>query len=515
MFGNLRQAMTWLHSILGLWLGLVLLVVFFMGSLAVFDHELDRWMLPATRLSAPATAPSLDRQVRPVVARLTAGQALEQWYVELPDARVPALRLQVWDRDDKGTNWFLDPRDGRVLAHADATLGGEFFYRFHYTLQLEAGQLGLRLVGVAAMAGLLVIVAGLVIHARLVKDFFTFRPTKALPRRLLDLHNLSGVLPLPFHIVILFTGLVLSFPGYLPSALTSVYGEETAAFWEESRSLWSRPPAEAPGRLASLDAMVVEAERRWQGGAPAFVRVWHPGDAHAYVEMRRSLADRVSVDAEALYFDGASGALLHASQRQPAASVFGVLAGLHLVHFQQPLMRGLYFLAGVLGCVMLASGMWYWLARARERQALGRRLLTGLTGGVIAGLPLATLAVLVTNRLLPMTWSARADAELAAFGLAWAGALLVCLGAAVRSSQAQLPWRGLCGAVAVLAGAAVLGNGLSTGDWPWRAVAAGQWAVAGVDAVLVLVGLIGAGFWWRGRRRERAESAVVEGLPDA
>ena len=35
--------MAWLHTWFGLVLGFVLMVVFFFGSLSVFDREIDRW----------------------------------------------------------------------------------------------------------------------------------------------------------------------------------------------------------------------------------------------------------------------------------------------------------------------------------------------------------------------------------------------------------------------------------------------------------------------------------------
>ena len=65
MFQNLRQAMTWLHTWFGLLLGFVLVVVFFFGSLSVFDREIDRWAVPASRF-APQPMPSFDRVLRPV-----------------------------------------------------------------------------------------------------------------------------------------------------------------------------------------------------------------------------------------------------------------------------------------------------------------------------------------------------------------------------------------------------------------------------------------------------------------
>jgi len=515
MFGTLRQAMIWLHSVLGLGFGCLLFLVFFMGSLALYDSELDRWMLPQTRLPATQTIPSLDRLVQPVAERLAAGRALEQWYVELPRARVPVLRLQLWDRDGQGESHFADPRDGRLLDSA-GSLGGDFFYRFHYTLHLDAGRLGLLLVGLAAMVGLLVLIAGVLIHARLFKDFFTFRPRQAVPRRLLDLHNLAGVFALPFYLGILLTGLIASFPLYLPSGILAVYQEQAGSFEAEARAAYTREPVGHPGILASLDSMAEQARRHWQS-EPAFVRVWHPGDANAYVEISRSVEDRLSLDAETLYFDGASGRLLQEAHLQPAASTYSLLAGLHVAHFQQPLLRWLYFLAGLSGCVMLASGLLYWCEKRRARLPQGRvgvRLIATLSASLITGLPLATLAMLAANRLLPETLAERAEWEVITFCAAWLIATLHAVFGVYRSAECRAPWREQCAAIAALSVAAVLLNGWSTGDHPLRALAEGKWAVVGVDAVLLLTALLATWAWTR-LRKTQAPAVPFEVLEDA
>lgn len=515
MFANLRQAMLWLHSVLGLACAGVLFVAFFMGSLALYDSELDRWMLPQTRLPGAAAELSLNRQVLPAVERLTTGQALEQWYVELPNSRVPVLRLQTWDLEGEGQSRFIDPETGHLLVTAGSR-GGDFFYRFHYTLHLEAGNLGLLLVGLASMAGLLVMIAGLLIHVRLFKDFFSFRPDKA-PRRLLDLHNLSGVLALPFYLLILLSGLLISFPQYLPAGLLAAYPEQPGEFASEARDTFNRPPLGQPGRLASLDAMAAQARAIWQDGEPAFVRVWHPGDAGAYVEISRSLADRLSTDGETLFFDGTSGQLLQQSRLKPAASTYRLLAGLHVAHFQQPLLRALYFLAGISGCLMLASGLLYWIEKRRLRLPEGRaglRLMQVLAVSLITGLPLATLAMLTANRLLPETLAQRASWEVWLFFAAWLAAALHSSLAVYRSAEHRAPWRAQCGLVALLALAALLLNGLSTGDYLWRTLDQGQWAVAGVDGVLLLVAGLAGSAWLRLARRE-ARAQLGEALKDA
>lgn len=515
MFANLRDAMLWLHSVLGLACTWVLFVAFFMGSLALYNSELDRWMLPQTRLSAPVVELSLDRQILPEVERLTTGQALEQWYVELPSARVPVLRLQTWDMQGEGQSRFIDQATGQLLE-TSGSQGGDFFYRFHYMLHLEAGNLGLLLVGLASMAGLMVMIAGLLIHVRLFKDFFSFRPNKA-PRRLLDLHNLSGVFALPFYLVILLSGLVISFPQYLPAGLLAAYSEQPGEFASEARDTFSRPPSGQSGRLASLDAMAAQARAIWRDGELTFVRVWHPGDAGVYVEISRSLADRLSIDGETLFFDGASGQLLHQSRLKPAASTYSLLAGLHVAHFQQPLLRALYFLAGVSGCIMLASGMLYWSEKRRLRLPLGRagvRLVEVVAASLITGLPLATLSMLAANRLLPETLAQRASWEVWLFFAAWIAATLHALLVICRCAELRAPWRSQCAAIALLALATSLLNGITTDDYLWRALSQAQWAIAGVDGVLLLTACLAASAWLRlGRRKARA--LRLEALEDA
>lgn len=65
MFQNFRLAMAWVHTWFGLFLGFVLMVVFFFGSLSVFDREIDRWAIPESRFE-PQPMPSFDEILKPV-----------------------------------------------------------------------------------------------------------------------------------------------------------------------------------------------------------------------------------------------------------------------------------------------------------------------------------------------------------------------------------------------------------------------------------------------------------------
>lgn len=64
-----RLSMAYMHTWLGLVLGFVLMVVFFFGTLSVFDREIDRWSVPETRAAA-AAMPSFDRMILPYVGQV-------------------------------------------------------------------------------------------------------------------------------------------------------------------------------------------------------------------------------------------------------------------------------------------------------------------------------------------------------------------------------------------------------------------------------------------------------------
>lgn len=267
MFTRVRQALLWMHRIIGIGFSGLLLIAFFMGSLAVYDRELDSWMLPQIRLASVDTPLSLDQRVVPHVASLTQGKPLLQWYVELPDKRRPVIRFQAWTQDRQGLSRFLAPGEDRVLPEAGSR-GGDFFYRLHYTLNINFWSIGTRLVGLAAMLGLIALIAGVCIHARLFQDLFTLRVDKS-PRRLLDMHNLTGVFALPFHFIILLSGLLILFPLYLPAGILAVYQDQPYQFGQEADAAYSRPALGTPGSLASLDQMMAQARLHWGNGEPA------------------------------------------------------------------------------------------------------------------------------------------------------------------------------------------------------------------------------------------------------
>jgi len=488
-----RQSMGCLHNWAGVVLGALLFAIFWMGTLTVFDKEIDRWMMPDMRLKAPPSSLDYDDISASVQKFLPKG--VGRWQFQMPTARDPVIRLRYQTASGNSLKRQLDPATGEVLPEQGTFAGTDFIYRFHYSLHLRWKNLGIWLVGTGSMMMLVLLVSGVVIHRRIFVDFFTFRRRGKFSRSSLDLHNLSGVLILPFHFVITLSGLIILIHIYVPQAPMVAYAEVEnphAEFFADIFGAFSRPAAGEPGELASLDAMLSRAEAEWNGGRPYFVRVWHPGDAASYVEVRRSFAEQVTRTLDRIHFDAATGEVLHRFEAAPVRSAQRFISGIHFIQFDHWPLRWLYFVGGLGGCAVIATGFLYWLAKRRKRWQSGGvpgfRLAEGLAIGSVTGIVIATLAFFVANRLLPPGASfagyERAALEVWAFYLVW---LATFAHAWLR--PATRAWREQCLAIAALALLAPVLNGITTGDHLLKTLAAGYWPVAGMDLLL----LVGAG----------------------
>lgn len=543
MFNTFRQSMTWLHTWFGLVLGYVLMVAFFFGSLSVFDREIDRWAIPETRFE-PQTMPSFDamlvpifKQIAPVEEELDAARSrigaplpavlpIKNWGAYTTH-RDPVLSLfaefAVPNPDDPEDHVHghvtIDPRSGRLLPHDQLKIGSEFFYPLHYSLQVSWKDLGSWIVALAALVMLAALVSGVVMHRKVFREFFTFRPRKHVQRSALDLHNLTGVVALPFHFIFALSGLTIFAAMYLPVSETIFKPQAEAHLAAEAaRTGLPHKPAGVAAPLASVDAMVVEAKRRWaargMAGEVGFVWITHVGDANSVVNIYRAGSDRVTLVGQGVHFEASSGRVLYEQPPPaPASAVNDFLTGLHLQHFEHWLLRWLYVVGGLLGCVCIATGFVFFVQK-RKRQHAEKglalaRWVDALAVATVTGMVVAALAILVANRALPAALEHRDAWEKGAFWGAWALALAHAAwrSAPVRQARLAPAWREQCCAIAALALAAVVLNGLTTGDHLLVTLGAGYWPVAGLDLALLATSAIAIAAARQLARRERAAPA--------
>jgi uncharacterized iron-regulated membrane protein len=543
MFGSFRLAMTWVHTWFGLLLGFVLMVVFFFGSLSVFDREIDRWAIPETRFE-PQTLPSFDQMLRPIFETIVP----EEEELEAARDRVgtlePTLPLMGWsvytthrdpvlemyaefavtnnpdDPDDHVHGHVtIDPRNGNVLPHDRLKLGSDFFYPMHYSLHLQWRDLGYWVVGLAALIMLVALVSGVVMHKKIFRELFTFRPHKSTQRSTLDLHNLTGVVALPFHFMFALTGLIIFAGIYFPITDT-MFAPLAQAHEERAASQQGLPfePAGVRAELASVDAMVAEAKRRWAArdmpGEVGFLEVHHVGDANSYVSIHRAGSDRVTLVGQAVHFAGPTGQVIYEAPPPNAIqSTQQFLSGLHLQHFEHWLLRWFYVFGGLSGCVCIATGLIFFVNKRRRKHAAqgvrGARIVDAFAVTAVTGTVVATLALLVWNRVLPGDLPERGVWEERGFWFAWflAFSHAVLRTAAVQAGRIAPAWREQCYLISALAVAAVFANWATTGDHLVSVIARRYWAVAGVDLALLATAAVAAATALHLRGRELFSSS--------
>jgi uncharacterized iron-regulated membrane protein len=500
---SLRRSMAVLHTWSGLVLGWLLFAVFLTGTMSYYRAEISQWTRPELHRTADNDAAA--RQALRHLQQI--GQGAARWLIDLPGQRDSAIHLAVW-RDRNAAPADL-PRFQRVMldaatglpSTARGTHGGDFFYYFHFDL-LMPGPAGRIIVGMAAMAMLVSIISGVITHRRIFADFFTFRPGKA-QRSWLDAHNATAVLALPYHLMITYTGLLTLMFLYLPFGLDTAYGSHRDAFQPEaSRGIAAPPPANRPAPLADLAPLLERAKAHWPGGEQVGrINIYRPGDAHARIELIAADDGHISHYRGRLVFDGVSGALLETD-----ADVSWVVAteramyGLHLGRFGGPALRALFFLSGVAGSAMVATGLVLWLVARRRKHAehFGHRLVGRLNIAAIAGLPVAIAVFFLANRLLPVDLAGRADREGLCFFAAWA---LLLLHALLRDERRA--WPEQFGAAAALFLLVPLLGGVTTDRHLLASLPAGDWPLAGLDLAMLAAGLLCGGLALHLRRRSR------------
>ncbi|MEG2817420.1 MAG: PepSY-associated TM helix domain-containing protein [Comamonas sp.] len=534
--GGFRQAQAWLHTWCGLWFSWLLFAVFLTGTLAVFEEPITHWMTPEHHHEEAAAAQAHgSAQTEPTGSM---HQRLA-WSIAYMKKQHPGAGMwELWPADAKGAGelrvyWFdaqgqyaaaeLDPRTGEPLPESPhpplrQTMGGHHFVNFHY--ELHAGQIGLWIVGGAAFAMLVALVSGVITHRRIFKDFFTFRSHKG-QRSWLDAHNAVAVLTLPFQLMIAYTGIAISGLTFMPAGIAAYFGagqEGTRAFLAALNEPDKPPRAGQAMDVPDLGPFVLRGQALIGQPVRAVV-IDSPGDAAARIGVygwndADSVRQRLSATSGMAMFSAASGDLLQV--RQPGevdggtpSLVQSVLGGLHMVTFGGLALKWVYFICGLAGSAMMATGAILFAVKRRAKHlgefgsatAAVYRLIEGLNVAAIVGLAVACAGYLWANRLVPLGLAHRDDWELGVFFGLW---LLALLHAWMRPPA--VAWREQLGVLVLMCLLLPVLNFLTTGDHLLAHIGDADWESAAVELFVLAIGIAAGCVLYRLLRAPRTKS---------
>lgn len=551
---SFRKSMTWVHTWTGLPVGWLLFAIFVTGTLSFYQAEITQWMQPETQQASiydqgqgltHATALLAEYGTDAeqwTISFPTARTPLYQVRWRVPEqakgdnstakgegkagnhnvAKGEHQRPATADNTDnashrdaasvdaaaasstgklkpqegfRGMKYFLmDPATGQVITPRE-TAGGGFLYRFHFQLYGMHWAIGRTLVVIATFFMFVAIITGVIIHRNIFKDFFSFRPRKG-QRSWLDAHAATSVIALPFHLILTFSGLLFLAGQLVPMVAGAAYNGDPRGFLRDYRGGGNiEQPAPNPNnaKLYDINAIAADALQRAPEGIDN-ISIKRPGKADAEISVT-TLAPSLfggKASLDDLRYDGVTGKFLPKAEPEHSAAetIWKFMLTTHMGLFATPLTRALLFLSGVLGSVMIASGLVMWLvAREKERQKLGKtpkghRLVERLNVAAIAGLMCAIAGFFWANRLVPAAQAERGEWEINGFFIVWG----LCLLHAIFRPHLQA-WRDQLSLAAVGLMSLPLLNGLSGGNFIWRNLQQGQFASVGFDLTALALGL--------------------------
>lgn len=529
--GRFRQAMAWLHTWGGLVASWALFAIFLTGTIGVFDDDITHWMNAERNAIGEFDPQSSTQQQR--IDAVHMGEAYLReiapqshfWRIRLPSETDPAITVS-WE-DEKATfqQARLHPQTGQVIPDQQerATQGGHHFVHMHF--EFHAGMAGIWLVGFFTMIMLVALVSGIIIHKRIFKDFFTFRSGKG-QRSWLDAHNASSVLSLPFQLMIAYTGLVVFVSIYMPAGVLANYDNPQTFFAEVFNQPEHRPETGIEAEVYPLTELLLKAETQMQKPA-GFINVEHPGDSSAVARVLgvfdkdKNTGRLLFLSSGTVFLDAVTGDFIHLEapetfDKSQAFAAQRVMRTLHFANFGGYTVRWIYFILGMAGTVMMATGAILFMVKRRQRSLneFGAqtpriyRLIEILNISAISGLMIACVAYFWVNRLLPLEMTERASWEIKWFFYIWLGSLLhAAWRPAARAWIEQLAgFAALCLLLPVI-------NWLTTGQHLLQFFAQADWSSVGLELTVLVFGLLG--LWTvrvllRRQKKRRATNAIYK-----
>ncbi|MEM7704538.1 MAG: PepSY-associated TM helix domain-containing protein [Pseudomonadota bacterium] len=545
-----RQVMSILHtwsSLLPIW---VLYFVFITGSVGYFRFEVNNWMTPEVVHVGGTVDDAIT--IEHAVKYLNQNAAgASKWTVSFPSGRKETAHMRWYRTLAPEELQTLTPDEQRALRESNQgsldydpisgvtygdevrdTGGGDRIYRMHYILHYLPLTLAKKLVIICTILMFVALISGIVIHKKIFRDFFTFRPAKG-QRSWLDVHNIFSVMTLPFQLMITYSGMlffvgsIMPLVAYGPAATLgfdvenalSAFSSPQTRLSPKNKKLYDLVVAETLGvsgsvssqptgvktNMVPLPSLLSDFRNRYPGQRVSYLSLVHPNDESATVTIQSSLGLDGKPTAKETY-SATTGELLSDPSREKLGSVSGdvrnVVLSLHEGRFSPIALRWLYFLSGLAGAAMIASGAVLWVSKRRQAYESKLKRFSKKTGdtkaanaapelgngvvfvermnvATIIGLPIGVAGYFLANRLIPVAMENRASLEADAMFAAWALTFVI---AAIRPRTRiwpELMW------VACFSYAAIpLINAFTTDRHLGKSLWAGDWMMAGFDLTM-------------------------------
>lgn len=363
---SIRNISFHLHRWLGLVGGILLCIAGLTGSILVFWHEIDRFIL-ARRFGevVPGETQVSISKIVEVAKAASPARGLKLDSIDLPQAMNQPFSVWFHTSTAPEQHWqvLLNPYTGQIMGDRIwETSWVGWIYDLHY--KLLAGDPGLLIMGIVALLTLILSITGIVLWPGWRKLVAGFKiKWNAHPKRLnFDIHKVSGIITAIFLAFIGFTGFVWNVPQ--TNIETAIYA---ATFTAKPKEPTSKPiPGKSPLTLVEVlqraDAIVPNAKTE-------FVSIPDKPDGVFQIGKRQPQETgqwgktRIALDA----YTGEVVQLTDGLKPSRAESILNQFAPLHFGTFWGVASKALYVLVGLAPTLLMVTGVIMWMYRRRPK----------------------------------------------------------------------------------------------------------------------------------------------------
>lgn len=287
---------------------------------------------------------------------------------------------------------------------------GEFLYRLHFLAQLNAIPIrlgmpfGYLLAGIVSFLFLFALITGLMLHwNKIVSNFFTFRPWAKWKTVWTDLHTALGVIQFPFQFVFAVTGIVLIANSFLMVPFTQFLykgnSEKLYQALEYSDTVKFEYTYKPLTAAFDLNAYLIALEQKEERDDVSIVSIgnYQDDNMHVIVQSKPHAAQRFAGSGKTIYRVRDQKVLYEKSAvMEPTyiENIKGLLYHLHFGDFGGKPLRVIYFVMGIMGCIVIISGIMIWLvARDKNNVPKHKRIFNFWTANVFLSACLPMLPV--------------------------------------------------------------------------------------------------------------------------
>lgn len=520
------------HTISGIIASALLFVIFFAGSLSFFKKEISAWQNNTSYYQKEVQYGQYDKlldsisqgynlQGRNIIFYLQQGGLKS--YVDISASQDSILNKQNLaqlkqsgaetkkGRGRRGGNsdskYFsydlVANKTGDYSSNYDM---GEFLYRLHFLAQMNEipirigfAPFGYFVAGVVSFLFLFALITGLLLHwDKIVSNFFLFRPFNKWKTVWTDMHTALGVIGFPYQFLFAVTGLILIINSVLIAPFSTVlYKGDTEKMYEE---LGYSTSFDLPYSYSKLDS-----DFKLQNYLQTVKDKWP--DSHLKRIYINNYADQnmhVIIETEPNYQKSFAGSGIMAIQiatgkilmeKSPTENptyidhVNSLIYRLHFGDFAGYPLKAIYFIMGIMGCLVIISGILIWLvARDKNNVIPRKRKFNFWTANVFLAICLSmfpvTAITFIAIKMAPEVNQTFIYKTF--FNLWWIFSLYYIIRKNLNRTNRETI---LLGSIAALM--IPLINGLKTGTWFFSNFSQGNIDIFVVDFLWLCLGIVG------------------------